>query len=81
VGDQVRFRQKVSAAPAGAFAADSLSLKLSRARGRRSPRSDVLKDLYAAGLAIAEVAVRTSSREDVLLRVLRGFRLSRPTKR
>jgi hypothetical protein len=41
----------------------------------------VLKDLYAAGLAIAEVAVRTSSREDVLLRVLRGFRLSRPTKR
>ena len=34
--------------------------------------AEALKVLYAAGLPIADVAVHTSSLEDVLLRVLRG---------
>jgi ABC-2 type transport system ATP-binding protein len=70
---EVRFAAKVAQVPAGAgvLAPDGLSLTHVEVNGA-APATDVLRQLYAAGLPIADVVVNTSSLEEVLLRVLRG---------
>jgi ABC-2 type transport system ATP-binding protein len=68
---EVRFAAKVTQVPAGVLSADGLSLTHVELAGAPAA-TDVLKQLYAAGLPIADVAVQTSSLEEVLLRVLRG---------
>ncbi len=68
---EVRFASKVEQVPAGVLAADGLSLSyVELASG--PPATEVLRQLYAAALPISDVAVHTSSLEEVLLRVLRG---------
>ena len=68
---EVKFATKVTAVPAGTLAADGLSFTYVELKGG-APATEVLKALYAAGLPIADVALQSSSLEDVLLRVLRG---------
>jgi ABC-2 type transport system ATP-binding protein len=71
---EVRFAQKVEALPPGVDATlspDGLSLLYVERRGAE-PSAKVLERLYGAGLGVADVAVHSSSLEDVLLRVLRG---------
>jgi ABC-2 type transport system ATP-binding protein len=70
---EVRFGAKVEQVPAGALAADGLSLSYVELAGA-APATEVLRQLYAAGLPVADVAVHTSSLEDVLLRVLHSQR-------
>ncbi len=68
---EVKFATKVDTVPAGQLAADGLSLTHIEANGA-PPATEVLRQLYAAGLPIVDVAVHSSSLEEVLLRVLRG---------
>jgi ABC-2 type transport system ATP-binding protein len=71
---EVKFAQKVEVLPAGVsakLAADGLSLLYVEERGGETS-AKVLERLYGAGLSVADVAVHSSSLEDVLLRVLRG---------
>jgi len=71
---EVKFARKVDALPSGVDAqlgADGLSLLYVERRGAE-PAAKVLERLYGAGLPVADVAVHSSSLEDVLLRVLRG---------
>ena len=68
---EVRFATRVESVPAGVLAADGLSLTYVELSGA-APATEVLRQLYAAGLPVVDVAVHTSSLEEVLLRVLRG---------
>ena len=68
---EVKFATKVESAPAGTLAPDGLSLTYAELKGG-VPATEVLRQLYAAGLPVADVAVHNSSLEEVLLRVLRG---------
>jgi ABC-2 type transport system ATP-binding protein len=71
---EVKFSQKVEKLPAGVDAtlsADGLSMLYVERRGAE-PSAKVLERLYGAGVGVADVAVHSSSLEDVLLRVLRG---------
>ncbi|MBK7863636.1 MAG: ABC transporter ATP-binding protein [Archangiaceae bacterium] len=70
---EVRFGTPVAALPpgTGTLAADGLSLTHVETK-EALPSTEVLRQLYAANLPVADVAVHTSSLEDVLLRVLRG---------
>jgi ABC-2 type transport system ATP-binding protein len=71
---EVKFAQKVAQLPPGVDAtlsADGMSLLYVERRGAE-PSAKVLERLYGAGLSVADVAVHSSSLEDVLLRVLRG---------
>ncbi|MBL8954572.1 MAG: ABC transporter ATP-binding protein, partial [Myxococcaceae bacterium] len=68
---EVKFASKVETAPAGTLAPDGLSLTYVELKDA-PPATEVLRQLYAAGLPVADVAVHSSSLEEVLLRVLRG---------
>jgi ABC-2 type transport system ATP-binding protein len=71
---EVMFAQPVKQLPEGVSAtlsADGLSLLYVEQRGAE-PAAKVLQRLYGASLPVADVAVHSSSLEEVLLRVLRG---------
>jgi ABC-2 type transport system ATP-binding protein len=70
---EVRFATRVDRLPSGTgqLAPDGLSLVHVERAGVLTA-TQALEALYAAKLPIADVAVHTSSLEDVLLRVLRG---------
>jgi ABC-2 type transport system ATP-binding protein len=71
---EVKFAAKVERLPDGldaVLSGDGRALTYVERRGGDSA-AKVLEGLYAARLEIADVAVHTSSLEDVLLRVLRG---------